>query len=304
MKYLLCIPMGGFADNLKVIDKCLRYAKRNNRILVIDTLRGSLGVNFSEYFQGNDLNVSQIITDLSPDLIASLNKLDCYPSEVGGKISEIKVKGMWASGKFIFVDEETNVTLTFDDSLDYDETLIYNQWYGQDGGFDCLNNFAFTDILIENIEKDLISIPKQYDAMHIRSTDKRVNYMPFCEEIRSLVDGRDLLLCTDNYQVFFEIKEFFKNTNTVSMNLPPDTNGEPIHNHGTIYYHRLDQKKLNLDLFSDLIGLALSEHLYFPEGSIMDGPERKLLPSISGFSALANYLHTNSKLLKQLMRRS
>ena len=66
MKYLLCVPQGGFCDNLMVIQKCVEYCKNYNRILLLNMKDGlTYKINFSDYFYFNETSPVKIITNIS-----------------------------------------------------------------------------------------------------------------------------------------------------------------------------------------------------------------------------------------------
>ena len=82
MKYLLCRPGGGLNDNLCVIQKCIEYSKRFNRILLIDT-------NYNNTYKFNFCDVFKIIDDKNIIYdsnkikeIISNNDLLIYPEEI------------------------------------------------------------------------------------------------------------------------------------------------------------------------------------------------------------------------------
>ena len=50
MKYIYCIPFGGFGDQLATINKAIKYCKKYNRILIIETQKSKYNVNYEDYF--------------------------------------------------------------------------------------------------------------------------------------------------------------------------------------------------------------------------------------------------------------
>jgi hypothetical protein len=306
-KYLLCTPKGGLADNIKVIDKCINYCISSQRTLIVDTLNGALGINFSEYFsiiqnryRGE---LVKLIIDVNQDLFDHLNGLSVFPGEFKGRLGKIEIVGKWVEGQYVYCDTLTNKITNFDFSKQYDEDVLYHNWYGQDGSFDCLDLFIFNTNLSKELKSMLQKLPPIYDGLHIRHTDKKVDYKNYFSEIKDRVAKINLLICTDSLQVIDYAKSFFIDTNLLTLNLPTNTNEEPLHNFGTIYKYNLNKKQLHLNMFADLIGLANSENLFFPNNSIMTGPNNTLLlnGSASGFSRLAEFLHTGNR-AKNLMQ--
>ena len=49
-KYVLCIPSGGFNDELSQMELCYKYCQFFNRTLLIDTFKSNYNISFDEYF--------------------------------------------------------------------------------------------------------------------------------------------------------------------------------------------------------------------------------------------------------------
>ena len=140
-RYLLCIPRNGISDNFRLISKCLKYAKKYDRTLIIDSIKGGLKNEFSNYFCLKKDN-PQIKLSLTNEQLSMLNGVSCLPLEMTGQIDKIKLKGVTQEGKYVIVDGDKNCKLSFDFSLDYPEVLLIDAWYGEGiRDFDSLNEF-------------------------------------------------------------------------------------------------------------------------------------------------------------------
>jgi len=63
MKYLIVQPRGGFVDSISVIDKCLNYAVKYDRRLIIDSRRSQMNDDIQKYVHFNHPNIE--ICDLN-----------------------------------------------------------------------------------------------------------------------------------------------------------------------------------------------------------------------------------------------
>jgi hypothetical protein len=168
-RVLLCIPRGGLNDTLTQIEKCLHYAERFDRQLVIDARRSGLMDHFSEYFTVHSTKVD-VIGRPTKRQIEILNTWDCHPEQIRGRLDERKRP---AGGKpYIFcVDQDLEVPHTFDFSLDYPQPLIVHEQSGGGNPRELLNKIALADGVLTTVTARLSKLPSEYVGVHVRNTD-------------------------------------------------------------------------------------------------------------------------------------
>jgi len=302
-RYLLCIPRNGISDNFRLISKCLKYAKRYDRMLIIDSIKGGLKNEFSNYFCLKHDN-AQIKLSLTNEQLSELNKVSCRPPEMAGHVDKIQLKGITQENKYVIVDGNRNCILSFDFSLDHSEELLIDAWYGEGiRDFDSLNEFKLIKLVQEHIANALQKLPKEYVALHIRNTDKKVDYRPFMSSIMKEIDLPDVLVCSDNAETIEDMRTILPGKNVHTVTVLPKVNGEPIHNHGTIQKYGLDQHSLNLNMLTDLFALSGATKLLFPRETVeirSDGVVAKKM-WMSGFSELALFIKNKPNLRSQLL---
>ena len=84
--YLYYITLGGFNDILVGIYQMLDYCKKTNRILLLNGFNSVYKINFSQFFNFNDIN---IICDTNEIISICQKKMNIYPEEFNGKIENI-----------------------------------------------------------------------------------------------------------------------------------------------------------------------------------------------------------------------
>ena len=302
-RYLVCVPGGGFADNVKVISRCLAYARAHGRLLVVDTRHGKLQVDLSEYFRVHGDAPMVVDTPIGPD--SGLNTLACHPPGITGRLHDVRLAGEWRSGQFVHIDRVSGEVLSFDFDSDHAAPLLYHSWYGEHTDFSAMASLAFTEPLRRHIAARLATLPPVYDAIHLRCTDKRVDHAGFLDAVRQRLTADTVLVCTDHLGVLHEAVRVLGAQRVVSLSAPPDVGGLPLHQAGTIRRHRLDRRALHRDMFCDLIGLASSQALWFPDTSTMAGADTATAHALgpSGFSELAAHLKHHPEVLGRLMGR-
>ncbi|MDR2124369.1 MAG: hypothetical protein LBP38_05225 [Desulfovibrio sp.] len=280
--YLLCIPGGGFNDILCQAVRCLRYAEKFHRTLVLDTRRSSLADDFSRWFlcDGHALRLS-VDEDLQNTLCAS----SVYPPFLKGRLTTFTTR-YDRDGKF--VDAETGLPVSFAFRKDYAEELLVHCNLG--GGYNplcILGKLRLQPAVAAHIVGKTRSLGSGYHAVHVRNTDYRTDYMPFFHSIRAKVAGRTLVVCSDDRNCRETARKFFTDSTVVSVADIPDTGGNPLH-----FYDSGDVYAKNLAMLTDLFTLAGARKLFFT---------RVAQGGYSGFSALAYALRRRPDIVKRLL---
>lgn len=254
-RFLLCMPIGGLNDTLVQIEQCWEYAKKYNRILLIETAWGTMhdsnyfSKNFDEFFSFKDTYKDKVRVIYNSDYITNnmlelLDSLDCRPTYIQGSLKFYK-KWKHRSHKVDF-------------SKDYVERLlIHYSGGGGDKSQSFLNKVILSDRFRKRIIPTLNTLPKDYMAIHVRHTDYRSNFQQFFEEIKKKVKKENLLVCSDNPIVINYAKEYFTESKVFTLTTIPNYLTTIRRNLHTIDYEtRID------DTFIDLFALAKSKKLF------------------------------------------
>lgn len=222
-----------------------------------------------------------------------LQKLETYPKELQGKLDESFDFEMYQ----VIMKKSKILTQYPRGVCGYGRVaeipLIVYQTPG--GGFNsikALQYFKFRSSISNIIQSRLKNLPSAYQSIHIRNTDRQTDYMPFFNEIKHKLNRQNVLLCSDDAECIDIGKEFFDKSNIITLSDIPHVN-MPLHFVGHI--NSSIKRSMNINMLTDLIGLACSSHIYTIKSHFHD------IISISGFAWLAKSLQKNPQLIKQLL---
>lgn len=266
------------------IIKCIDYAKRENRYLIIDIKREKFFSALSEFIvMKKGVNFIRLCNN--EEEIARLEGLSVYPPHIRGRIGLYRSVYLDEKG---FVDDKYFKSLTFDFSCSYVEKLLVHEAAG--GGQSSLVFFTYFG-LDKNIVSEINTIrskfPKNYSAIHVRNTDYQTDYINAFKVIRDQIKGKNILLCTDSIEVERYAKKEYPDISWLSPTTILDEFNEPIHNS----IIRDDDREVLLlkSTLVDLLLMAYSDKVYiFKVGKEL----------FSGFSMLADNLSRNKYLLQ------
>lgn len=275
-RYLLCRPRGGLNDALCRIDACWSYARATSRELWIDgSLSGFLDC-FSRYF----VPPSGMTLAPTPQW---MDGLACLPVALAGRITsyvaeyEPKIRN--------FIDPVSSAQISFDDSMEHVEPLlVYEQCGGGKRGIDALAKLTLQPGIARHVRSKVESLG-DYTAIHVRNTDYQTAYAGWFHEIADTVGDR-VVLCTDDRACQQFARTIWGDRLILPMELP-ETGGKRLH-----YNRDLDRHATNLGALTDLFVLAGARRLLF---------RRTDQGVVSGFSLLAQALHADKTLARQLM---
>jgi len=335
-KYVLCLPRGcGFNDVLCQINEAYKFSQKSNRTLLIDTRLSGLAASLSNYFdlliQDHRIQLNLEVEDLD-----KLNKLTCFPNEFEGKIDWIyhrfaaidsKKMDTWRyfnsihnllkllfyvfknvklnsiSLKFKFIVNYLNIRkkkfyIQFDNIETHQaELIVHHMSGGGEESIETLSILKLKNEIINKINLKINFLGVDYDAIHIRNTDYKSEYATFLEQVKLKTLGRKIFLCTDNPDVIRFTKETMDQTEIVFIEKYFPTNKTincPIH-----FQWGLSKETIhlnNINMLADLIGMAKSKNLFYPNLS-----ENIHQAKFSGFSLLAENLKSRPELVDQLM---
>ena len=168
---------------------------------------------------------------------------------------------------------------------------------GGEESIETLSILKLKNEIINKINLKINFMGVDYDAIHIRNTDYKSEYATFLEQVKLKTLGRKIFLCTDNPDVIRVAKETMDQTEIVLIEkyFPRSkTNSSPTH-----FQWGLSKEAIHLNniiMLADLIGMAKSENLFYPNLS-----ENIHQAKFSGFSLLAENLKSRPALVDQLM---
>ena len=272
-RYLLVRPTGGVADMLCQIGRCIDYARRHGRRLIVDTqLPDFFAEPFSTYFTFADEQVA--VTELTEQELAILNQLPCRPAEFTGRLGTYVAEQVPPSlfgalerqyGHFVNLrDASTQVPATFDFRCDYAEPVLLHHGSGSETeqALFALRSLRPTSELELALRQALRSLPPRYEALHVRNTDLKSHYQ---EAVRALdLDaGEPLLVCSDDHEVIAFARRTVRKRHLLIASTPvrPAEFGS-----GVATTHKdnpgLPRHEVNLSALIDLVCLAGSAKLH------------------------------------------
>ena len=86
-------------------------------------------------------------------------------------------------------------------------------------GHAALRKLRLVPEVAQEIAGALAALGEDYDAVHIRNTDVRTDYLSAFREMFPQVQGRKLLVCSDDLLCREEAKQFFVESEVVSCPL-------------------------------------------------------------------------------------
>ena len=198
-----------------------------------------------------------------------------------------------------FIERTTRKLITFDFDKDYAEPLLVHHDSGRVDGASvaALSRLRLHDNLSDELIKRLKSIGTSYVSIHIRNTDYTTNYQPLLNQLKNLPalqNCENLFVATDDISCLQFCRNMFPDIKIISFSKLPEESGRPIHrlSGSDEIYER------NKDGILDLLMLAQSDKFFF-----FGLNENRWGTKFSGFSLLANDLHSSKKALNALISR-
>jgi hypothetical protein len=292
-RYLLVRPRGGLNDTLAQLDKTFRYAERYERTVLVDLSRSGLQCGFEELFVARQSKSLEILA-WSDEAAAEVTEIDSvYPHALAHRIDTYKVKMNVELN--LYVDTQSAAPVTFDFDTNYSEKLLIHEQPG--GGITAvgsLRRVALTRTVANAVARQIISVGPDYDAIHVRHSDYRTDYVQLFRRARALFRGRRLLICTDSYEVKKAAEVQFEGAvELLSAADTPETEGVPLHKTTNI-----DRGTANIDLFSELLAMAMAKRFLFTQLS-RDNSLEIYFP-FSGIASLVTGLRAKPETMKAL----
>ncbi len=282
-RLLLCRPRGGLNDSLCQIQKALIYSLRFGRQLIIDTSSSGLRDNFDTYFQTVH-HFPSVHTRLTAETLQLLNAQSCHPHEFQGRLDNYTLS--FQADICNFVDSQSQVRPCID-ADDHPESVLLHDQCGGGRGIQALAYFKLTESVANRITNRITKLPYGYTAIHIRYADVPFDIEPFLRVVKTKLDTRNALLCTDSQYVLKTAARILDTTNLLTVSELIDSNGEPLHDNPNY-----TTPETNCDALTDLFALANANQILLPSGA-------DVYPS--GFTMLAADLSKRNDLIRQLL---
>jgi len=258
--YVFCRPQGGWNDTLVQVSLCLDYALRYHRRLIIDTSRSGLLDVLARYFR--PASTFRGIAFSVPEGFADHSRsMSCLPASLTGR--GVRYESEYRE-ETNYVEALSRQRLTFDMNRHHVEQLLVHEQCG--GGGDSRRFFDWavpTKEVRTEIEKSLHKLPLAYFAVHIRHTDRKTKYKEFLAAVQPLVAGKNILVCTDSFEVLTFARETFGGSRIFSAGDIPDSRGQSLHHNPG-----LTDWRVNVGALCDLAAMSGAEAILRPSASL------------------------------------
>lgn len=287
-KYLLCIPYGGYNDQISVIYACHKYCQQFKRTLLLYTNC----LEDDEILDNNIIN-SIYTFDLNKYIHFELDNLITDKVTIENILENIQIEDILQympiydiyipkKLKKYFRYDNQNFTLKYLSSQylfhDFSNKLMcyYNCGGNYNLDINYLNKFFFKEQIFELFIERINILPKNYVSFHIRNTDYNCDYKKIFEDNKHLLE-HPIFLATDSVEALEYLKSISKNK--VYQFSTIHNENKPIH----MSYNIINKEQRFIELILDLLCVANSDIF---------------VQSVGGFSALCNKYFSNKNLIQ------
>jgi len=253
-RYMLCIPQAGIFDKMNIIYKCVQYAKKYNRVLIIDTTDDWFNDDINDYIQ---IHSPHVYTGTADSITHKISDLSIYPPTINiEKLQNITLK---IEKQYHYY--QNNIDLTIDLKKDYKErVIVYSDLGGGYGPVDLLEISSFSPMVLDVYKSRRKQLPKKYIGIHIRNTDHKSDVPKFIDTYKTALVGHIIFLASDNKNTIDEFKKLY-GKNIITFANIVDNGGKPIHD--GYYRTKEESKEYNIDTFVDILLLATATEYYY-----------------------------------------
>ena len=251
MKYLIYKATGGLVHMLNGIESSIELAKKENRILIIDTkiLKAFNKLkNFCDYFFIFDRNLKYYTNYSILDSNTKFKNLSL------GELIEKKAEFNNKNKKYYLEDTDIRIHKNLDGDIN-DEIKIYAGC-----GDKYIKNLRLkNNILYEIFDNTIESINKykKYISVHFRNTDMTNNIHFFIDKINKtskLHKINNIYIATDDYKAFHIFEFALPHLNFFRLTEPENLDGKNIH------YHSSDKHQQLINVFIDIYMIIKSNY--------------------------------------------
>lgn len=261
-KFVLCIPKGGFNDQLSQMELCYTYCKKFNRTLLIETKNSVYNKSFHEYFSFHNPEIKIICNSDEIKKITKNRKL---------RINNGNNKNSYGRS-FLTFSSFSGYDQDFSKEKDFKEDILVHRGCGKGYPKTLLKLLRFDEKILSKFKERYEKIEKPYLCLYIRNTDRKSDFKKLYRENKDLIDSyKSIYVATDNKDVLNYFKKEglkFHNFTTFGKNTAP------LHSD-----RRLDNDIKIIDMICDMLLVGLSEKMLTNSGG--------------GFTRLCTHLHEN-----------
>ena len=295
-KYVICRPHGGMNDSLDVVEQCWRYAEQNDRRLLVDMKQSAFCRSLADYFV--PLNKSGVDFRYRFQSFSRLDFLSCEPKILQHRVNRYKTRiklheTISELERRMPVEANSDTEVRFDFLNNHEAKILICESYRISSDADSfLKRVLLDSEVADEINETLrtfCSMP--YVGIHIRNTDLQSDYLSLFKCLRLELEGKRVLICSDDHKVKLEATKAFPKSEVFSTSDIPALNGKPYQRP---YLNTLaGERKLVIDSLTDLFSLTFASD--FHSASIVNRQEKE-----SGYSQLARRLRDDPRIVENL----
>lgn len=279
-RYMICVPQAGIFDKMNIINKCVQYAKKYDRVVIIDTTEDWFNDDINDYIQ---IHSPYVYTGRADSITHKISDLSIYPPTIN--IENLQNITLKIEKQYHYF--QNNIDLTIDLKKDYNErVIVYSDLGGGYGPVDLLEISSFSPMVLDVYKSRRKQLPKKYIGIHIRNTDHKSDVPKFIDTYKTALVGHIIFLASDNKNTIDEFKELY-GKNVITFANIVDNGGKPIHD--GFYRTKMESKEYNIDTFVDILLLASATEYYYSSET-------------SWFSKNVAKLRTNPALVERLTK--
>jgi hypothetical protein len=298
-RFLLCRPHGGLNDNLTLIARCVDYANKYDRIVIVDAKNSHFADDLSRVFLWTGSGGHRL--RLSNRMASMLDQKTCFPNVLQGQVSSYGTRTIIRHDISTLeyreiVENESGASLSFDFTHDYEQQVLVCESYGGGvEGVDALRQMRLRRSWVRRIKFRLRNLFwPEYVGLHIRNTDLKSDYVKVFAEVAIQLNGRPIVVCSDDQAVLDMAHHYFDDSSVFTPSNVGYRNGKPFQ----IPYveGRAMRDKVVLDTLVDLWALSGASEVF-------SAPIINRKDSVSGFSILAETLQAAPNVRRALVGR-
>jgi len=273
-RYIICKPRGGMIDMMTLIVMALKYAKRTNRLLVIDTRKSLHFIDgFRRYFYFS--NNKTYKDDLNKLYFELKDKQSYPPLELKDKQIypplELKDKKSYPPPPpldyFNFnpfqVEKEKHPQIDLKRDYQYPVILFGydNTSLERDINY-FFRHFKPKPLITDVLDIRLKKLPSNFISVHVRNTDYKSDVDKFIDDNYDNFKDKPIFLATDDIKSIEKFKKIFSNENIYNFMNLKDKNRDnlPIHK---MKRSLKDHERFNIDTVTDFLLLKMGKEIYY-----------------------------------------
>lgn len=250
MKYLIYKGTGGLVHMLNGLQNAVLLAKKENRILIIDTLNtGAFRQHFNDYFHIYDdfLNYICSYNDINNEIKNELYFEDLSINEIQNRGTKLK------NGKYYLANSDIYIQET--KGMKNKNLRVYAGYYPE-----FIENLKLNQSVLDFIYDEchyLLEKYNKYISVHFRNTDMKNNiqdYIQKIDKISKINNIKYIFIATDDYKAFSIFQSSLKHLTFFRIFDVPNCNGKNIH------YHHSDKKEIVERSLIDLYMIGKSSY--------------------------------------------